>query len=84
MVEGEGMISHKVTFTSILWVSRQMPVPYANNTILLANSSNGIQPELYMISKYKIINGKKLKSIYFKKRLNKICYSLLILCSNQQ
>lgn len=69
MVEGEGMISHKVKFISILWASRQMPVPYADNTILLANSSNGIQPELYMISKYKIINGKKLRSIYFKKKV---------------
>ena len=81
------MISHKVTLISILWASRQMPVSYANNMILLANSSNRIQPqisELYMISKYKIINGKKTQDIYFKKRLNKICYLLLISCSNQQ
>lgn len=27
---------------------------------------------------------KKLKAFYFKKRLNKICYLLLISCSNQQ
>ena len=67
MVEGEGMISHKVTFISILWVSRHMPVPYADNTILLANSSNGIQPELYMISKYKIINGKTQEHLFQKK-----------------
>lgn len=65
------MISHKVTLISILWASRQMPISYANNMILLANSSNRIQPqisELYMISKYKIINGKKLKTFISKKK----------------
>lgn len=89
--QGKGMGREKegfpVKYTFTLWALGQMPVPYVHNTVLLANSSSRIQLQistLYTISKHNIIKGKKTQSIYFKNRLNKICYSLLILCSNQQ